>query len=144
VTLWAIAKWYDSEQKLQAHYQRSLLLRSVQAATFRAIKELPDAIVGDDPDARQEFEAFLVPAEEDFQSSTALADTEAEKRQVQRVRDAYQTLIKDARITLDLVDKNLYDRALRLLEDQLEGKDFVRFQELTQQAVESDRYFSFF
>lgn len=139
VTLWAIAKWQDSEQRLKAHYQRSLLLLGVQASTFRAIKELPDAIIGDDPDARQEFEDFLKPAEVDFQRWTALADTEAEQQQVQQVRNAYETLIKDARITLDLVDKNLRDRAFRLLEEQLEGVDFVRFQELTQQAVESDR-----
>jgi two-component system, OmpR family, sensor kinase len=139
VTLWAVAKWQDSEQKLRAHYQRSLLLLSVQSATFRAIKELPDAIIGDDPDARQEFEAFLKPAEADFQRWIALADTEAEKQQVQEVRNAYETLIRDARITLDLVDQNRRDRASLLLENQLEGKDFVRFQELTQQAVESDR-----
>ena len=139
MTLWAIAKWQDSEQRLKAHYQRSLLLRGVQSATFRAIKELPDAIVGDDPDARQEFETFLKPAEADFQRWTRLADTEAEKQQVQQVRNSYETLIKDARITLDLVDQNRRDRALRLLEEQLEGIDFVRFQELTQQAVASDQ-----
>jgi two-component system, OmpR family, sensor kinase len=139
VTVWAIAKWQDSEQRLKAHYQRSLLLLGVQSATFRAIKELPDAIISDDPDARQEFETFLKPAEADFQRWTTLADTEAEKQQVQQVRNAYETLIKDARITLDLVEQNRRDRASRLLEEQLEGKDFVRFQELTQQAVESDR-----
>ena len=139
MTVWAIAKWHDSEQRLKAHYQRSLLLLGVQSATFRAIKELPDAIVGNDPDARQEFEDFLKPADADFQRWTVLADTEAEQQQVQQVRNAYETLIKDARITLDLVDKNLRDRAFRLLEEQLEGVDFVRFQELTQQAIASDR-----
>ncbi|NJK58401.1 MAG: HAMP domain-containing histidine kinase [Pleurocapsa sp. SU_5_0] len=139
MTLWAIAKWQDSEQRLKAHYQRSLLLLGVQASTFRAIKELPDAIIGNDPDARQEFEDFLKPAEADFQLWTALADTEAEQQQVQQVRNGYETLIKDARITLDLIEQNRRDRAFRLLENQLEGKDFVRFQELTQQAVESDR-----
>jgi two-component system, OmpR family, sensor kinase len=139
VTLWAVAKWQDSEQKLKAHYQRSLILLNVQAATFRAIKELPDAIIGNDPDARQEFETFLKPAEADFQRWIALADTKAEKQQVIKVRNAYETLIKDARIMLDLVEQNRRDRASLLLENQLEGKDFVRFQELTQQAVESDR-----
>ena len=139
MTVWAIAQWQDSEQRLKAHYQRSLLLLGVQSATFRAIKELPDAIVGNDPDARQEFEDFLKPADADFKSWTVLADTEAEQQQVQQVRNAYETLIKDARITLDLVDKNRRDRAFKLLENQLEGVDFVRFQELTQQAVESDR-----
>lgn len=43
VTEWATAQWQNSEQKLKGHYQRSLLLQQVRAATFRALKEVPDA-----------------------------------------------------------------------------------------------------
>ena len=139
VTVWAIAQWHNSEQRLQGHYQRSLLLQRVRAATFRALKELPDAIVGDDPDARQEFEQSLKPAEADFKHWVELADNEAERKQVQQVRNAYETLVKDARATLDLVEANRRQQAFALLEGQLEGKDFVKFEELTEQAVASDQ-----
>ena len=40
MTVWAIVKWQDSENKLQNHYQRSVLLLRVRAGTFRAFKEL--------------------------------------------------------------------------------------------------------
>ena len=79
VTVWAIAQWQASEQKLQRHYQRSLLVQNVRAATLRAVKELPDAIIGDDPDARQEFEEYLKPATADFKRWLELADSDAEK-----------------------------------------------------------------
>lgn len=139
VTVWAIAQWQNSERRLQGHYQRSLLLQRVRSATFRAFKEVPDAIVSNDPDARQEFEAFLKPAEEDFKRWVDLADTEAEIKQVQQVRSAYEALIKDARAAFNLVEAGRRDRAFTLLEDQLEAKDFVRFEELSEQAVTSDR-----
>lgn len=139
VTVWAIAQWQNSEQRLQGHYQRSLLLQRVQATTFRAFKELPDAIIGNDSDARQEFEALLKPAEADFKQWAELADTEAERKQVQQVRNAYGVLIQDARAFFTLVAGGRRDRAFVLLEERLEGKDFVRFEEVTAQAVASDR-----
>ena len=139
VTVWAIAQWQNSERRLQGHYQRSLLLESVRTATFRAFKELPDAIISDDPDARQEFEAFLKPAEADFKRWAELADTQAEQKQVQQVRNAYIALIQDAREAFILVAQGQRDRAFAFLEKQLEGRDFIRFEKVTQQAVASDR-----
>jgi nitrogen fixation/metabolism regulation signal transduction histidine kinase len=139
VTMWAIAQWQASEQKLQRHYQRSLLVQNVRAATFRAVKELPDAIIGDDPDARQEFEEYLKPAAADFKRWLELADTDAEKKQVQQVRNAYETLVKDARVTFDLIEAERPAQAFTLLEEQLEGKDFITFEEVTDQAVASDQ-----
>lgn len=139
VTVWAIAQWQNSERRLQGHYQRSLLLESVRTATFRAFKELPDAIISDDPDARQEFEAFLKPAEADFKRWAELADTEAERKQVQQVRNAYIALIQDAREAFTLVAQGQRDRAFAILEKQLEDIDFIRFEQVTQQAVASDR-----
>jgi signal transduction histidine kinase len=139
VTVWAIAQWQNSERKLQGHYQRSLLLKNIRTATFRAFKEVPDAIVGNDPDARQEFEAFLKPAKVDFQLWAELADTQAEQKQVQQVRAAYDALIQDARTVFTLVEREQRDRAFAVLEQQLEGRDFIKFEEVTQQAVTSDR-----
>ncbi len=139
VTVWAIAQWQASEQKLRGHYQRSLLLQQVRTATFRAFKELPDAIIGNDPDARQEFEDYLKPAAADFKRWAALVDTDAERKQVLQVRNAYDTLMKNARVTFDLVEAERPAQAFTLLEDQLEGKDFITFQEVTDQAVASDQ-----
>lgn len=139
VTVWAIAQWQASEQKLRGHYQRSLLLQQVRAATFRAVKELPDAIIGNDPDAQQEFEEYLKPAAADFKRWATLVDTDAERKQVLQVRNAYDTLIKDARATLDLVEAERRAQAFALLEEQLEGKDFITFQEVADQAVASDQ-----
>jgi two-component system, OmpR family, sensor kinase len=138
VTLWAIAQWQNSEQKLQAHYQRSLSLQRVRAATFRAFKEIPDAIISDDLDAPQEFEDSLKPAEEDFKRWAELADTEAEKKQVEQIQQAYENLIQDARAIFTLIKENRRQEAYALMESQLEGRDFIRFQELTEQAVLSD------
>ncbi|WP_250125702.1 ATP-binding protein [Chroococcidiopsis sp. CCMEE 29] len=139
VTVWAIAQWQITEQNLQEHYQRSLLLQSVRAATFRAFKEVPDAILSDDPDAQQEFEASLKPAEEDFKRWAGLADTDAERKQVQQVRNAYVKVVKDARAAFALVEAGRRDRAFALMEEELEAKDFAQFQKLTEQAVASDQ-----
>ena len=139
VTVWAIAQWQNSERRLQGHYQRSLLLEGVRTATFRAFKELPDALVSNDLDAREEFEAFLKPAEADFKRWVELADTQAEQKQVQQVRNAYIALIQDARTVFVLAAGGQRDRAFAVLEQQLEGRDFVRFEQVTQQAVASDR-----
>ena len=47
VTFWVTAQWQTTNDDLEAHYQRSLLLQRVRAATFRAFKEVPDAVTGD-------------------------------------------------------------------------------------------------
>ncbi|MES1024209.1 ATP-binding protein [Gloeocapsa sp. BRSZ] len=139
VTLWTIAQWRVSSEQLQSHYQRSLLLQRVRASAFRAIKEVPDAITGNDSDARQEFETFLQPIEQDFQEWSALADTEAEQQQVQQVRQAYEVLVQNARRVFDLVDAGRISEALQLAEEPLEGDNFASFQTLTEQAVASDQ-----
>jgi two-component system, OmpR family, sensor kinase len=138
VTVWAIAQWQKSEQTLQGHYQRSLLLQGVRAATFRAFKEVPDVMVSNDPDAPQEFEESLKPVKADFQRWAELADTEAERKQVEQVRQAYNNLIQDASAVFTLVQAGRRQQAYALMENQLEGKDFVRFEELTEQAVLSE------
>lgn len=102
--MWTIAKWQDSKEKLGGHYQRSLLLQQVRATTFRAFKEVLDAVTGGDADARQEFEQLLKPAEQNFKAWSQLADSNAERQQVQQVRRAYQVLIQNARKVFELVE----------------------------------------
>ncbi|HEY9695578.1 MAG TPA: ATP-binding protein [Oculatellaceae cyanobacterium] len=139
VTGWSTLKWQGSNEQLQRHYQRSLLLQRVRAAVFRAFKEVPDAVTGDDPNSREEFDQYLAPAEADFQRWAALADTDAEKQQVQQVRNAYNQLIKEARTAFKLVEAGRRKEATVLMEGKLEDKNFVDFQKFTDQAVESDR-----
>ncbi|PPS39626.1 HAMP domain-containing sensor histidine kinase [Chroococcidiopsis sp. TS-821] len=139
VTLWTIAQWRISSEQLQGHYQRSLLLQRVRANAFRAIKEVPDAITGNDPDARQEFESFLQPVEQDFQQWSALAHNKAEQQEVQQVRQAYNVLVQNARRVFDLVDAGRITEALQFAENPLEGDNFASFQAVTEEAVASDR-----
>jgi two-component system, OmpR family, sensor kinase len=139
VTVWAIAQWHASEINLQEHYQRSLLLQRVRAATFRALKEVPDRILTDDDDAKEEFEESIKPVEQDFQEWAELADSEAERQQVQQVRNAYNNLIQNSRRTFELMEANRRDEAFELMEEQLEEKDFEQFQKVTEQAVASDQ-----
>jgi signal transduction histidine kinase len=139
VTLWTIAQWRVSSEQLQGHYQRSLLLQRVRATTFRAIKEVPDAITGKDPDARQEFETFLQPIEQDFQQWSVLAHNKAEQQQVQQVRQAYEVLVQNARRVFDLVEAGRVSEALQFAEGSLEEDNFTSFQTLTEEAVASDQ-----
>lgn len=139
MTMWTIAQWKASNDKLQDHYQRSLLLQRVRAETFRAFKEVPDAVTGDDPNSREEFENYLKPAEQDFKRWAELADTNAERQQVQQVRNAYEKLVRVARTAFDLVEAGRRDEAFVLMEGQLEDKDFLTFEQLTEQAVASDQ-----
>lgn len=99
---------------------------------------VPDAIISSDPDARQEFEQSLKPATEDFKRWAELVDTSSERKQVQQVRNTYNNLVNDARAAFDLAAAGRREQAFSLLEVQLEGKDFIRFEKLTQQAVASD------
>jgi len=138
-TMWAIFEWRAGDEQLQGHYQRSLLLQRVRATTFRAFKEVPDAVTGGDTDARQQFEALLKPADEDFEQWAALADTEDERGQVERVRAAYTAIVLDARSVFDLVDAGRNEEAFALMEGRLEDQQFLSFEDRTADAVASDR-----
>lgn len=141
MTVWAIAQWQNSNEKLEAHYQRSLLLQRIRANMFRAFKEVPDAVTGGDLDARQEFAAFLDPIETDFESWAELADNEQEETQVTEIRNTYEQLVQQAERVFDLVETGRRNEAFALLEGELEDEDFQSFQNLTEQAVESDRQY---
>lgn len=138
VTVWAIARWQESENQIQSHYQRSLFLQRVRAATFRAFKEVPDALIGGDANAKEEFEKSLEPVEQDFQRWAELAHDEAERKQVQQVRNAYEVLVRDAREAFELIAAKRNEEAFQYIESELD-KDFLPFQQLTEAAVESDQ-----
>lgn len=139
VTLWATTQWRSTEQDLQSHYQRSLLLQRVRAATFRASREVSDALVDGDRDAAEEFAAALEPVDQDFETWAALADRPEEEKQVEQVRRAYQGLVKSAEAVFQLLAEGRKQEALQLAEGRLEERDFRQFERLSEQAVMSDQ-----
>lgn len=139
VTFWMMTQWSSSSDALQEHYQRSLLLQRIRAATFRAFKEVPDAAFAGDEGARGEFEALLELAEEDFEAWGQLAFTEAERAQVAGVREAYDGLVHDAREALTLVEAGRQAEAVALIEGRLERANFATFEARSDEAVQSDR-----
>ena len=139
VTSWAIAQWHNSEDKLQEHYHRSLLALEVKSQTFRAMKELLDEVVEEDEHAREDFESILAPVEDLLKRWDDLAHNEAERRQVQQVRNAYSNLVKAARTVFDLMEAGREQAALELIDNELEEVYFLAFERVTVEAVESDR-----
>ena len=139
VTLWTISGWTKTSKATETHYQRSLLLQRIRASTFRAFKEVPDAVTGDDIDSDQEFEEFIQPAKEDFETWARLADDDAEREQVRQIREAFNVLEVTAKETFALVKQNRLKEAFDLMEGKLEDNDFENFNRLTAEAVKSDR-----
>jgi len=139
VTLWTILSWTKTSTATENHYRRSLLLQRIRASTFRAFKEVPDAVTGDDIDSDQEFEEYIQPAKEDFETWAKLAEDEAELQQVRQIREAFNVLEEDAKITFALVRQNQMKEAFDLMEGKLEDNDFENFNRVTAEAVESDR-----
>jgi len=139
VTLWTISSWTKTSKATENHYQRSLLLQRIRASTFRAFKEVPDAVTGDDVDSDQEFAEYIKPAEEDFETWAKLAEDEAELQQVKQIREAFDVLEATAQETFTLVKQNRLKEAFDLMEGKLEDNDFENFNRLTAEAVESDR-----
>lgn len=138
VTMWMIFQWKTSNENLQNHYQRSLLLQRVRATAFRASIEVSDATSGDER-APHHFEELIKPAEQDFKRWAELADTVEERTEVQQVRAAFDQLKQDARSIFNLVDAGRREEAFELTEQQFEDVAVAQFQELTEQAVVSDQ-----
>ncbi|MDQ3652134.1 MAG: ATP-binding protein [Acidobacteriota bacterium] len=141
IMFWVISQWKTTNAQIEDHYQRSLLLQRVRAATFRAFKEVPDAVAGDDPDSRQEFDVYIRPALDDFQRWSELAVSEEEQAQVRDVRQAFDVLVDDATLTFDLVEAGRQREAFELMEGKVEDNDFAEFNRLTEEAVASDQRF---
>ena len=139
VTLWTISSWTKTSKATENHYQRSLLLQRIRASTFRAFKEVPDAVTGDDVDSDQEFAEYIQPAKEDFETWAKLAEDEAELQQVRQIREAFNVLEATAKETFALVKQNRFKEAFDLMEGKLEDNDFENFNRLTAEAAQSDR-----
>jgi len=139
VTLWTISSWAKTSTATENHYQRSLLLQRIRASTFRAFKEIPDAVKGDDADSEEEFEEYIQPAKEDFETWARLAEDEAELQQVRQIRQSFDILEITAKETFALVNQNRFKEAFELMEGKLEDNDFEDFNRLSEEAAKSDR-----
>ena len=137
VAAFTTLRWQAANAEMETHFQRSLLLQSVRASTFQALKEVDDGLTGDHVDARADFEAALEPATRDFRAWAALADTQAEQREVARVRAAHVELVSSGRRVFDRVP---VDRtaAIQLADDEVDTKDLARFRAITVAAVDAD------
>ena len=137
VTGWAISQWRTSNKNLEAHYQHSLRLKILQSTVYRALKEVPDAVAGDE-DASVEFEHLLKPAEQQFEEWAKLAKTDKERKQVQQFRSAYQILMRDVKAIFNLLEEEKRTEALEVMEEELEKKSLVEFEKLMDEAVNFD------
>ncbi|MHA3840447.1 HAMP domain-containing protein [Sphingomonas aestuarii] len=137
VAFYTTLRWQAANGEMEMHYERSLLLQSVRANTFQALKEVDDGLTGDHVDARADFEAALEPATRDFAAWAALADTEAEREEVARVRAAHAELVTSGRRVFDLMP---IDRAaaIQLADDEVDTKDLARFRAITVAAMDAD------
>lgn len=137
VAVFTTLRWQAANAEMEMHFQRSLLLQSVRASTFQALKEVDDGLTGDHVDARADFEAALEPATRDFRAWAALADTPAEQAEVARVRAAHVELVTSGRRVFDLVPVNRA-AAIQLADDEVDTKDLARFRAITVAAVDAD------
>lgn len=137
VALYTTLRWQAANAEVETHFQRSLLLQSVRANTFQALKEVDDGLTSDHVDARADFEAALQPANRDFATWAAFAHTDAERDEVSRVRAAYTQLINSGRRVFDLIPTDR-QAAIRLADDEVDTKDLARFRQITVAAVNAD------
>lgn len=138
VTGWAIAQWRTSNNNLEAHYQHSLRLKNLQGTVYRALKEVPDAIAGADEEASVEFEHLLKPAKRELEKWAESARGDREQQEVSQFREAYQIFVKDVREIFNLLEQEKRSEALNLMEEQLENKSLLKFEELMDEAIDRD------
>ncbi|WP_119065692.1 ATP-binding protein [Rubrobacter indicoceani] len=139
VTIWSMVQWSRTEQDLREHYMRSLLLQEVRASTFQASLEVGEAINTVDPDARQEFDDAILPAQGYLDQWADLADNEAERAEIREVRQAYEQVIDVSYEAFDLVEAGDNEAAQELFDTQIEDLDFPAFQAVAQNAENNDR-----
>lgn len=137
LTLWTTARWSRSEARLDSHYVRSLLVQQVRVAANAAVKEALDATLGD-PDARAEYDRALAPAAQDLEEWARLADTPSERAEVERVREAYQRLLRDTDRAFSLVESGDREAAVLLIENEVEARTQAGFTEAVEAAVQAD------
>lgn len=139
VSFWTFVQWQTSSTELQVHYQRNLLLEQIRVEMYRAFKEVPDAVTGDDPNSKEEFEAYLKPAESDFKQWSELPNNSEELAELKAVRVAVDSLVKAAYHAFELVELGRKEEAFQFMESNLEDKNFAYFQQVTEEVAVSGR-----
>lgn len=137
ITVWAMVAWNESESELREHYTRSLLLQEVRARSSQAFLEVPEGLTGNDADAREDFEETLAPAGDYFDRWADLADTEAEREEVEEVRASYRQAVDGANEAFDLIEAESFAEG-EVLFDELEDSEFENFQQVALQAARND------
>lgn len=141
VTGWAIAKWEASNRELNNHYQRSLLVKELTARVINASQAIRDAISTGEPNARHQFETDIAPVQQYFQNWSQLVHNEAERKQMQQLKNAYLVLLSDSEDILQLLAEGRTFEALQLRREKLQNASFPLFEELGARAVDSDQQY---
>lgn len=68
ISVWVTFRWEATNEQLREHYTRSLQAERIRAATFRAVKEVPDALAAEDNNAQEEFQKATATIEKDFET----------------------------------------------------------------------------
>lgn len=137
VTGYTLTQWRGSADEQERHYLRSLRLLEARALTFEAYKEVPDAVLGSDPDARADYTDRLAGIDAVFDDWAELAEDPAEEREVAEVRAAATALDDSADTVFDLVEQGRTAEARAELE-RVEEEAFEPFDAVTDAAVASD------
>ncbi len=137
VTVWSMVQWRTTEDTLREHYERSLLLQEVRGQTFQAFLEVPEGLTGNDPDARQDFQETIAPADDAFGRWADLADTPEERQEVERVRTSYDEVVDGAGRAFDLLEDENFQEAETAF-DELEDSTLEEFQAAAQDAATAD------
>ncbi|MDJ0596077.1 MAG: ATP-binding protein [Pleurocapsa sp. MO_226.B13] len=141
VTVWAIFNWQGSNRELNHHYQRSLLVKELKMRVIIASQAVREAIATGEPNARSQFEQDLAPVEQYFQDWLKLAHNEAERKQVQQLKNAYLVLLSDSEEIFQLVAEGRKFEALELRREKLQNTSFPLFEELSDRAINSDQQY---
>ncbi len=138
-TLWTSNTWQNTNSMLEDHYKRSLLVQEIETTVYRAVKEIPDALTNLDDDAATEFKLLIAPVDKRFDRWAALAHTKNELNQVKLLRTAVEDVLKDSKRVLELQNTEGSLVAAKYMEEQLDGVSLFNFQEITDEAIASDR-----
>ena len=136
---WAIYNWKVSNRELNNHYQRSLLVKKLKMRVNSASQVLRQAIATGNPNARNQFESDLAPVQQYFQDWSKLSHNEAEKKQIQQIKDAYLVLLGDSEEIWQLLTEDRTFEALKLRREKLNNANFSIFKELSDRAMDSDQ-----
>ena len=142
VALYMSLRWQTTSNEVETHYRRSLYLEQIRAETFQALSEVHDRLAGgrgEIPDARQDFERAIVPTRAVFAKWDRLATTAREKRDLETVKTAHESLIGAARDVFVLAGQGRRADAVRRVDDRLDTGDYAAFRALTERIAQADQ-----